>query len=177
MNFVSQLVDTNGTFKAWYLLKQEYRLNSNSYFQWLQLINSISEKWNFTAKQSSSDAKNLSIHGHHLIKGSRILILASKELYPVLISSRPNKFTSVTCFEIMFNAYNLDWTTYNAYLCSFQYKILHKILFLNGKLYLFWITKSTIFLLQYLQWNTNTFVLWVYFCQIFMAAIKWILAF
>ena len=45
LNFVSQLFDTNGTVKSWYLLKQEYHLNNNSYFQWLQLINSIPEKW------------------------------------------------------------------------------------------------------------------------------------
>ena len=33
-------------------------------------------------------------------------------------------------------------TTCNAYLHSFQYKILHNILFLNKKLYLIGITKS-----------------------------------
>ena len=49
----------------------------------------------------------------------------------------------------MFNANNLDWTkicilpcvtTYNIYLRCFQYKLLHNILFLNKKLYLFGIT-------------------------------------
>ena len=75
LNFVSQLFDTNGTVKAWYLLKQEYDLNNNNYFHWLQLINPIPEKWKLTIKQSSSAAKNLTIHGHHLIKCSRILIL------------------------------------------------------------------------------------------------------
>ena len=112
------------------------------------------EKWKLTIKQSSSDAKNLIIYGHHLIKGSRILILeklTSKELYQILISSRNNKVTSVTYFETKFNASNLDWTkvfilprltTYNTYLRSFQDKILHSILFLNKKLYLFGITKS-----------------------------------
>ena len=115
--------------KAWHLLKQEYHLNNNSYFQWLQLINSIPEKWKLTIKQSSSDAKNLIIHGHHLIKGSRILIiekLTSKELYQILISSRTNKVTSVTYFETNVNANSLDWTkifilrrltTYNTYIC------------------------------------------------------------
>ena len=51
----------------------------------------------------------------------------------------------------MFDANNLDWTkifilprvtTYNTYLCSFQYKILHNILFLNKKLYLCGLTKG-----------------------------------
>ena len=120
------------------------------------MINSIPEKWKLAIKQSSSDAKNLVIHGQHLIKGSIILILeklTSKELYQILISSRNNKVTSVTYFETKFNANNLDWTkiiilprltTYNTYLRSFQYKILHNILFLNKKLYLFGITKSAL---------------------------------
>ena len=111
MNFVSQLFDTNGSIKAWHLLKQEYHLNNNNCFQWLQLINSIPEKWKLTIKQSSNDAKNLFIQGHHLVKGSRILILeklTSKELYQILISSRTNKVTSVTFFETKFNANNLD---------------------------------------------------------------------
>ena len=73
------------------------------------------------------------LYDHHLIKGSRILILeklTSKELSQILISSRTNKITSATYFETMFNTNDLDWTkifilpcmaTYNVYLCSFQY--------------------------------------------------------
>ena len=54
-------------------------------------------------------------------------------------------------FETMFNVNNLDLTkifklprltTYSTCLRSFQYKILHNILFLNEKFYFFWITKS-----------------------------------
>ena len=72
-------------------------------------------------------------------------------LYQILIASRTDKVTSVTYFETMFNLNNLDWTkifilpsltTYNTYLRSFQYKILHNILFLNKKLYLFGKTES-----------------------------------
>ena len=57
-------------------------------------------------------------------------------------------------FEKTFNANNLDWTkifilprltTCKTYLRSFQYKILHNILFLNKKLYLFKITKSPLY--------------------------------
>ena len=121
------------------------------------------KKWKLTIKQSSSDAKNLIIHGHHLIKGSRILILeklTSKELYQILISSRTNKVTSVRYFETKFN---LDWTkifvltcltAYNTYLRFFQYKILHNILFLNKKLYLVGITKSP--LCSYCNTNDET---------------------
>ena len=189
LNFVSQLFNTNGLIKARHLLKQEYHLNNNSNFQWLQLINSVPEKWKLTIKQSSSDAKNIILHGHHLIKSSWILILeklTSKELCQILISSRTNKVTSVTYFETKFNANSLDWTkifilsrliTYNTYLRSFQYKILHNILFLNEKLYLSNNKMSTMFLLQYKRWNTNTFVLRGQFCQMFMATTKQALPF
>ena len=110
LNFFSQLIDTNAKVKTWHLLKQEYHLNNHNYFQWLQSINSITEKWKLTIKQSSN-AKNLIIHGHHLIKGSRIFILeklTSKELYQILISSHTTKVTSVTYFETKFNANSLD---------------------------------------------------------------------
>ena len=147
-------------------LKPEYHLKNNSYFQWLQLINSIPKKWKLTIKQSSSDAKCLIIHGHHLIKGSRILILeklTSKEPYQILISSRTNKVTSVTYFETKFNGNSLDWTkifllprltTYNTYLRSLQHKILHNILFLNKKLYLSGKTKNP--LCSYCNTNDKT---------------------
>ena len=175
LNFVSPLFKTNGSIKAWQPLKQEYHLNNNSYFQWLQLINSIPEKWKLTITQSSIDAKNLIIYGCHLRKGSRILILeklTSKELYQILISSRTDKVTSVTntYFETKFNANNLDWTkifilprltTYNTSLHSFQYKILHNILFLNKKLYLSRITKSP--LCPYCNTNDETPIL--LFCE------------
>ena len=109
------------------------------------MTNSILEKWKLTIKRSSRDAKNLIIHAHHLIKGSRILILeklTSKELYQILISSRTNKVTLVTYFETKFILPRL--TTYNTYLLSFQYKILHNIVFLNKKLYLVGITKISL---------------------------------
>ena len=166
MNFASQLFNTTGSIKTWYLLKQEYHLKNNSYFQWLLLINSILEKWKLTFKQSSSDAKNLIIQGHHLIKSSRILILeklTSKELYQILISSRTNKVTSVTYFETKFNGNSLDWTkifilprltTYNTYLRYFQYKILRNILFLNKKLCLSGKTKNPLF--SYCNTNDET---------------------
>ena len=116
LNFFSQLFDTNGTVKAWHLLKQEYHLNSNSYFPWQQLIISTPEKWKPTFKQRSekrSDAKNLFIHDHHLIRSFRILILeklTSKKLYQILISSRTDKVTSVTYFETKSNATKAEWT-------------------------------------------------------------------
>ena len=87
----------------------------------------------------------------------------SKELYQILISRRTNKVTSVTYLETKFDANNLDCTkmlilprptTYHTYLLSFQYKTLHKILFLNIKLNLFGTTKSP--LCSYCYTNEKT---------------------
>ena len=53
--------------------------------------------------------KSARIHGHHLIRGLRILILeklTSKELCQIL----NNKITSITHFEIIFHTNNLDGT-------------------------------------------------------------------
>ena len=74
LNFISQLFNTNSSIKGWHLLKQKYHLNNNSYFQWLQLTSSVHKQWKLTIKQSSSHSNNLITHGHHLIKGSKILI-------------------------------------------------------------------------------------------------------
>ena len=148
---------------------------------------------NLPKKKRGSDAKNLIIFGHYLIKGAISYLflilekLTSKELYQILISSRTNKVASVTYVERMFNTNNLDWTkifilprltTYNKYLRPFQYKILHNILFLNKKLYLFGITKSALYSYcnthDETRWNINAFVLWVWLYQIFIAAMKMI---
>ena len=83
----------------------------------------------------------------------------SKQVH-ILISSLTNKITSIAYFETVFNTNNLDWTkifilprltTYSTYLRSFLYKILHNILLLNKKLYLFGITKGL------LCFNCNTY--------------------
>ena len=95
LNFVSQLFNTSGTVKFWHLSKQEYRLNSSSYFQWLQLINSIPGKWRFSIKQSGSNAKNRVIHDHDFIKGSRVLILEKLKSCQIVISSRTYKITKL----------------------------------------------------------------------------------
>ena len=38
--------------KKWLKFKREHNLNQNSYFQWVQLIDSIPEKWKFIIKKT-----------------------------------------------------------------------------------------------------------------------------
>ena len=52
INFVSQLFSNNGFIKKWQKFKREYNLHQNPYFQWVELIDSIPEKWKFIIKKT-----------------------------------------------------------------------------------------------------------------------------
>ena len=68
----------------------------SSYFEWLQLVDSIPERWKIIIKQNYENATNLIIHDHYSIKGSRILTLhklTSTEIYSILISKFHKKLT------------------------------------------------------------------------------------
>ena len=45
INFITQLFNTDGSFKNWKTLKTEYALQNKYQFCWLQLINAIPEMW------------------------------------------------------------------------------------------------------------------------------------
>ena len=72
INYVSQLFSKNGSIKKWHEFKKEYNLHESSYFKWLQLVDSIPERWKYVIKENYENATNLIIHDHHLIKGSRV---------------------------------------------------------------------------------------------------------
>ena len=145
INYVSQLFNNNGSIKKWHKFKREYNLHQNSYFQWVQLIDSIPEKWKFIIKKNNEVAANLITHDHHLIKGSRVITLdklTSTEIYSILILKVHNKTSSNIYFKNFFNYDDIDWTaiymlpclvTHNTNMRSFQYKILDNILHLNKK--------------------------------------------
>ena len=74
--------------------KREYNLHESSYFKWLQLVDSISERWKFIIKENYENATDLIIHDHHLIKGLRVITLDKRtptEIYSILISKVQNK--------------------------------------------------------------------------------------
>ena len=135
--------------KSWNDLKIEYNLTNETFFQWLQLKHAILDKWKTIIKQNPGNVSDLLVHDDHLIKGARILTLeklSSKELYSILITKFTNKPPSNVHFEKTFPNMKLDWrkiyilpriTTVNTYLCSFQYKFLNNILFMNKKLFVF----------------------------------------
>lgn len=68
--------------------------------------------------------------------------MSSKELQSIFISNFTHKISLNSYFEKFFSNIEFDWSNfYNAYLCSFQYKIFSNILFLN-KIVLFRMTNT-----------------------------------
>ena len=133
-------------------LKNDVSLRENTIYmrlQWVQLRNSIPEKWKFTIKKNNEIGGNLLAHDHHLIKGSRVITLdklTSTEIHSILILKVQNKPSSNIYFENIFNYNDIYWeaiymlphlVTHNTNTRSFQYKILNNILYLNKKIHIF----------------------------------------
>ena len=51
--------------------KREYNLHESSYFKWLQLVESVRERWKFIIKENYENATDFIIHDHRLIKVSK----------------------------------------------------------------------------------------------------------
>ena len=95
----------------------------------------------------------------------------SKEIYTIIISSKVHIATSRTYFEKQFPVYNFQWTgiytllrkvTINAYLRSFQYRMLNNILYLNKKLHTF--SSSNIQLCFFCKMEEETISHLFYYC-------------
>ena len=150
INYILKIFSDNGSIKKWHDFKKEYNLHESSDFKWLELVDSITERWKFAVKENFENATNLIIRHYHL----RVMTLdklTSIKTYSILISKDQNKPSSHIYFKNLFNDYNIDWTaiymlprlvTYNTYMRSFQYKILNNVLFLNKKLHTFGIRPS-----------------------------------
>ena len=90
INYVSQIFSDNGSIKKWHEFKREYNLHAYSYFQQIQLIDSIPERWKFIIKGNLKMLLLLSFMTHHLITGSRVITLdklKSTKIYFMLIST------------------------------------------------------------------------------------------
>ena len=132
INFVTQLFNTDGSVKNWNILKTEYALQNKDQFCWLQLINAIPEMWEKCIKQTSENTSFLVVKDHHLLRGSRIIILEkliSKELCSLLISVIEHQPTSQKYFDNLFPNIELPWkeiyltarkATANSYLRCFN---------------------------------------------------------
>ena len=75
INYVFQLFSDNGSIKQWHEFKKEHNLHESFYFQWLQLVDSIPQRWKIIIKENYENVINLIIHDHHLVKDSRVITL------------------------------------------------------------------------------------------------------
>ena len=114
----------------------------------MDATHSIPQKWKNTIKNNRI-SENFPSLNHHLIK-CNILIslekLSSKELYLIQLTRDFCKPTSQIYFEKYFNDGARDWkyiyilpriVTSDPYTRYFQYKVLNNVLYLNEKLF-FW---------------------------------------
>ena len=156
LNFIGQLFDGNGKLKNWNEICFEFGLKNLQKFFWLQIIHSIPKKWKETVLCDNGNAKNLVFYNYHLSRNCQIYCLSKlncKELYNLIINTKPQKPTAQAYFENEFNETNFEWkkiyllprkVTTDTKLRNFQYKILNNILFLNKLLFRFKVVDSSV---------------------------------
>ena len=156
LNFTEQLFDGNGKLKNWNEICFEFGLKNLQKLFWLQIIHSIPKKWKETVLCDNGNAKNLVFYNHHLSRNCQIYCLSKlncKELYNLIINTKPQKPTAQTYFENEFNETNFEWkkiyllprkVTTDTKLRNFQYKILNNILFLNKLLFRFKVVDTSV---------------------------------
>ena len=110
LNYVTQLLYDTGNTKEWVKLKHEFNLNKNFYFNWMNFIHLIPQKWKNIIKNNRI-SKNLLLLNHHLVKSNILLSLEknSKELYLIQLTFDFCKSTSKIYFEKHFNNCVLGW--------------------------------------------------------------------
>ena len=103
--------------------------------------------WKKCTKKTLENTSLLVVKDHHLLKGSRIIImekLSSKGLYSLLISAIDYQPTSQKYFDNLFPNIELPWkeiyltvhkATANSHLHCFNYKTINNVLYLNKKLF------------------------------------------
>ena len=83
-------------------MKISYNHCDKSYFNWRQIVNSISKTWKKLLKENQSDSSNLVLLDHQLLKNNRTLGIEKmnpKEIYSIIMSSKVNIPASRIYFE------------------------------------------------------------------------------
>ena len=115
----------------------------------MKLVDAFQKSWKKSITEQNTNLNSLSLFAHHLIKKHQVYSLGkrnSKELYNILILGSHKKSTSQRYFEAFFESSTTDWkviyllprkTTIDTKYCSFQYKTLNNVLYLNKLLFKF----------------------------------------
>ena len=145
--FVDDFFDDSGIIIKWEVFKQLHSLPESVYFKWLQVLDSIPEKWKIAIKCDKGRSKIFcELKPHIIFKGSILPInkLSSKKNYQIFIDGKSSLPTSQKYFSELFDNPSLPWkkiyglpmkVTIDAYTRNFQYKCLNNILYLNAVLF------------------------------------------
>ena len=178
--YVTHLFYDTGNIREWVKLKHEFNLNNNLYFNWMQHIHSIPQKWKNTIKNNRI-SENLLFLNHHLTKCNILLSLEklnSKELPLIQLTRDFCKPTSQFYFEKYSKGCVFDWkyiyillriVTSDPYTRYFQYTVLNNVLYLNEKLFSFGISETS----QCSFCNQNKETIDHLFCHCFVAKALW----
>ena len=144
---VGDFFDDSGIIIKWEVFKQVHSLTLSVYFKYLQVLDSIPEKWKIAIKCDKGRSRIFcELKPHLIFKGSILPInkLSSKKIYQIFIDAKSSLPTSQKYFSGMFDNPSLPWkkiydlpmkVTIDAYTRNFQYKCLNNILYLNAVLY------------------------------------------
>ena len=119
------------------------------------MIYSLPESWKKSINLSKNSNNILLCTDHHITRKSRMITadkLTAKEIYINLISMTNCKPSSQIYFDNLFqNNLSGCWdqiyilprkVTVYSYMCCFQCKIIHNILFFNEKIYIFGVCET-----------------------------------
>ena len=67
-----QRFSENGSIKQWHKFMRDYNLHKRFYFQWLQLIDSMQERYKFIIKKNYENATTFIIHNKNYIRLTKI---------------------------------------------------------------------------------------------------------
>ena len=149
INYIAQFFGSAGNLKTWEVLKEEYQLNENKKFAFIQIIHAIPKSWKENLASTLENIGNLVVQDHHLIQKNQVYILnklTSKKIYDILISASEIQPTSQNYYQEIFQTANLDWkiiytlpriVTLDTKFRIFQYKLLNNVLYLNKMLFKF----------------------------------------
>ena len=124
-------------------------------FQYQQIMHALPQHWKEIIKQFAGNLNNLYIQDDHLIKCNTIYNLEKlnrKELYHMQLLWKYDKPMCQIYHEKNFNDYDFNWkliyrtprfTTLEAKIHIFQYKLLNNVLYLNKKLFQFGIISQS----------------------------------
>ena len=143
---IFDIMDKNGIILKRQKAKQKYDLNISSYLSWIGLIKSIPTAWKFNLRDS--------LFGNPLridLQNESMVCFSSKMAYQKHIQPLSKPSTCQLYFEKVLGFGKVEWekvymlpriVTIESSLCSFQYKILNNVLYLNERLFKFNIVDS-----------------------------------